>query len=166
MALEKTSDVLDGQGELAGERSLLEETLSIARRLAAADPTSAVAERDLFVALTDLGDVLKLGDLNVALKDYEEGLDIARRLAAGDPSDAKAQADVSLALEKVGDVALARPDPAAALKAFDDSLAVARSAAAADPLNADAQRRVAALLSRLAQLPGSGVGWADVVAQL
>jgi tetratricopeptide (TPR) repeat protein len=166
VALEKTSDVLDGQGELAGERSLLEETLSIARRLAAADPTSAVAERDLFVALTDLGDVLKLGDLNVALKDYEEGLDIARRLAAGDPSDAKAQADVSLALEKVGDVALARPDPAAALKAFDDSLAVARSAAAADPLNADAQRRVAALLSRLAQLPGSGVGWADVVAQL
>lgn len=50
-ALNKAGDVLSAQGDLAGARKAYEETLDIARKLAAADPSSAQAQRDLAVSL-------------------------------------------------------------------------------------------------------------------
>ena len=68
-----------------GALKAYEESLDIARRLAAADP--ALWAGDLSVSLERIGDVrVAAGDREGALKAYEESLAIRRRLAASDPA--------------------------------------------------------------------------------
>ena len=54
VALGKAGNVLTAQGDLAGAAKAYDEALAISRRLAAADPTNAVLQRDVFVSLWKL----------------------------------------------------------------------------------------------------------------
>ena len=96
----------DGPGALAA----YQESLDIARKLAAADPGSAQAQRDVSVSLGKIGDVkLRSGDGPGALAAYQESLDIDRKLAAANPGNAEAQRDLLDSLAKVRQVSGRRP---------------------------------------------------------
>ncbi|MBN8284911.1 tetratricopeptide repeat protein, partial [Zoogloea sp.] len=150
VALNTLGDVQVAAGDLAAARRSFEDSLQIARRLAAANPGSAEAQRDVSVSLEKLGDVhVAAGELTAARTSFEASLQIARRLAAANPGSAEAQRDVSVSLKKLGDVHVAAGDLAAARKSFEDSLQIARRLAAANPGSAEAQRDVSVSLIKL-----------------
>ena len=100
-------------GDRAGALTAHEESLAIARKLAAADPGNVVWQRDVSVSLNKVGDVRRAaGDRPGALSAYEEGLAIMRKLAAADPGNTGWQRDVSVSLNRVGDVRRAAGDRA------------------------------------------------------
>lgn len=89
-------------GDLAGAKARLEEDLVIAERLAAQNPGSAEAQRDLSISLEKLGDVLvKAGDLAGAKARFEKSFELRERLADQNPGSAEAQRDVCVSLWKL-----------------------------------------------------------------
>jgi tetratricopeptide (TPR) repeat protein len=111
-----------------------EESLGIARTLAAPDPGDAAYQRDLGVTLARLANArLAMGDYVGAMASSEESLKIARTLGAADPGVAVWQRDLGVILLTVGDARLATGDRAGALAAYEESLKIARTLAAADP---------------------------------
>ncbi|HKI03328.1 MAG TPA: hypothetical protein VKK31_15220 [Thermoanaerobaculia bacterium] len=90
-------DVLVASGDLTAARVRFEESLKIDERLAAANPSSADAQRDLSVSLNKLGDVLVAsGDLSRARARFDESLKIDERMAAANPTSAEALRDLIL----------------------------------------------------------------------
>ena len=82
------------EGDLQGSLAAFQESLDIARKLAALDPGNATAQRDVSVVLSKLGNMkLQDGDLAGALAALQESLGIDRKLAAQDPGNAQAQRD-------------------------------------------------------------------------
>ena len=150
VALIKIGDVRLAAGDRAGALTAYEESLSISRKLAAADPGNAAWQRGLYVSLTKIGDVrLLTGDRTGALASYEEGLAIMRKLAAADPGNAERQADLVTGLLRVGMAS----DPPQARAALREALAIAEVLAREGKLTA-AQRNWPQLLrERLAKLP-------------
>ena len=72
--------------DLQDAAAAADQSLDIARKLAALDPGNAQAQRDLSVSLEKFGNVkLRGGDLAGALAAYQESLDIDRKLAAQRP---------------------------------------------------------------------------------
>ncbi|MCH8111628.1 MAG: hypothetical protein IH905_06700 [Proteobacteria bacterium] len=62
--------------------------MAIDERLAKADPTNAVGQRDLSVSHSKIGDVLHgQGDLSGALENYRAAMVIRERLAEADPTN-------------------------------------------------------------------------------
>ncbi|MBL8658649.1 MAG: hypothetical protein JNM75_02710, partial [Rhodospirillales bacterium] len=136
-------NVLVQGGDLAGARTAYEESLALARRLAADNPGSAEARRDVSVSLSKLGNVLVAGGhLAGAKAAYEEVLALALRLAADSPGSAAARRDVAGSLEKLGDVLVESGVLAGAKDAYEESLALARRLAADNPGSAEARRDV------------------------
>jgi hypothetical protein len=89
-------------GDLVGARKSFEESHQIFRRLAAANPGSTAAQRDVSVSLGRLGDVqVSAGDLAGARTSFEQSLQIDRRLAAVNPGSAEAQRDVIVSMAKL-----------------------------------------------------------------
>ena len=108
-------------GDRAGALAADQDSLDIARKLAAQDPGDAQARRDVAVSLDNLGDVkLLTGDRAGALAAYQESLDIARKLAAQDPGNAQAQIDLVVSLYKVSTVG----DPSQARAALTEALSI------------------------------------------
>ncbi len=127
--------------------------LAIARELAARDPGSAEARRDLSESLARLGDVkLRVDDRQGALAAYEENVPLARDLAALDPSDAAAQSFLASNLIKLADLKLEAGDREAALGAYAEVLPITRKLAAQDPGNLAFQRDAWASLGKLGDL--------------
>jgi len=109
VSLAKVSGVYLAKHDLPGARGALEEELTLVRRLAAADPANAVAQRDVGDDLARLAQVLAAqNDVPDAVQDLRECLAIARRLAAADPTNAGAQRDLALVLS--GLAQLPNPD--------------------------------------------------------
>jgi phage tail protein X len=85
-----------------GRKARHEASLAVLERLAAANPGSAEAQRDLSVSLNKLGDVLvQAGDLAAARERYQASLAVAERLAAANPGSAEAQRDLWVSLWKL-----------------------------------------------------------------
>ena len=61
MSLEKLGNVLVAQGDLAGARSRYQDSLDIRKRLAAADPSSASLQRDVWVSMGKLASMAGTG---------------------------------------------------------------------------------------------------------
>ena len=100
------------RGDLARARQAYDTGLTIAERLAAAEPGHAGWQRDLSVAHEKVGDVLRAqGQLDAALGAYRAALAIAERLAAAEPGHAGWQRDLSVAHEQ-GRRCAQRPGPA------------------------------------------------------
>ena len=127
-----------------------QESLAIARDLAARDPGNAGWARDVMVILDRIGDVrVAQGDLPAALAAYQESLAIRRDLAARDPGNAGWARDLSVSLNRVGDVRRDQGDLPAALAAFEEGLTIRRDLAARDPGNAGWTRDVSVSLDRI-----------------
>ena len=142
--------VLVAQGDLAGARRRFEESYDIAKRLAAADPSSAALQRDVSISLIKLGEVqIAQGDLAGARRRFEASYDIDKRLAAADSSSAEHQRDVGVSLNKLGDVLVAQGDLAGARQRFEESHDILKRLAAADPSSAERQRDVGVSLNKL-----------------
>jgi tetratricopeptide (TPR) repeat protein len=112
VSLNKVGDMKLHGSDQAGALAAYQESLDIARELAAQDAGNAQAQRDVSVGLNKVGDVkLQGGDRAGALAAYQESLDIFRKLAAQDPGNVLAQADLVISLYKmstVGDAQQAR----------------------------------------------------------
>ena len=150
-----TAEIVAGAAVLqAPERErLAAAALSIARRLAAADPGNAQAARDVSVSLERIGEVaMAAGDLAGARTAYTEMHDTLRRLAAADPGNAQAARDVSMSLNTIGQVAMVAGDLAGSRTAYTESLDIARRLAAADPGNAQAARDLSMSLNTIGQV--------------
>ena len=118
------------------------------RKLAAADPGSTLAQRNIGVALTRIGDArLAGGDRAGALAAYEESLSIARKLATVVPSNIGWQVDLVVSLYKLSAVV----DPPRARAALREALAIAEMLAREDKLAAQQElpRRIGDALARL-----------------
>jgi tetratricopeptide (TPR) repeat protein len=164
--LARLGEVLVSSGDRPGALAADKESLEILRRLASSDPGNAMAQRDLSSSLGRLGDVLLgSGDRAGALAAYNEVLGTFRRLAASDPGNAEAQQYLSISLDKVGDVLVSSGDRSGALSAYKESLEIRRRLASSDLGNAVAQRDLWSSLYRCADFEGSGVKWAEVLAQ-
>ncbi len=149
-ALDEFAGTYIAAGDLRDAASANNQSLAIARKLAAADPGDAHKQSDVSAGLERLGDVkLQSGDSAGALAVYQESLAITRKLAAADPGDARAQQDVSVSLDRLSDVMLRTGDGVGALAAYQESLDNRRKLAAADPGDAQAQRAVSVSLGRL-----------------
>ena len=67
----------------------MRQALAVSERLAASNPGSAAAQRDLSVSLNKLGNVLvQAGELSAARARYEAALAVSERLAASNPGSA------------------------------------------------------------------------------
>jgi hypothetical protein len=102
-------DAIAPYGNLQATLAAYRAGLAIAERLAAADPSSATAQRDLFVSHNKVGDVLVAqGQGEAALAAYRAGLAIAERLAAADPSSATTQRDLTIVRGKMTAISAAQ----------------------------------------------------------
>jgi len=151
--LNEFAETYVGAGDLTRAQSAADESLVIARKLAATDLGNTGWQHDVSVSLERLGDVrLAAGDRAAALAAYEEGLTIRRKLAAADPGNARWQREVSVSLEKLGDARLAEGGRAGALAAYQEGLTIRRKLAATDPGNAGWQRDLSVNLDRMGDL--------------
>ena len=82
----KIGDVQRARGDLAAMLASYHAAHEIFERLAKADPTNALWQRDLSVSHNKLGDAQReQGELAAALSSYQASLAIRDRLAAADP---------------------------------------------------------------------------------
>jgi tetratricopeptide (TPR) repeat protein len=132
------------QGELDAAQRSFEVALAIAESVGAADPTSALAKRELSVQRDHLGDVLEArGQLDEALTQYRKALDVRTALAAADRTNAQAQRDLSLSQQRVGGVLRKQKRWQDALGAYQASLDIAQQLANDEPSNSQWQRELA-----------------------
>lgn len=103
-------DALANQARLPTRLVLLQAAEKALSRLA---PTSALAQRDLVVSYSKIGDVLlQQGDLGAALEQYRASLAIAQRLVQADPTSAQAQRDLAASWQRMAFVARQHGDQA------------------------------------------------------
>ena len=167
VALNELGDLLMAAGDQPGARRSFDESLQMARQLAAANPTSVEAKRDVSVSLNWLGNVqVAAGDLPGARRSFEESLQVARQLAAANPTSAEAKRDVAASLEKLGNVQVTAGDLPGARRSFEECLQILQQLAAANPTSAQVQRDVVVSLVKLAGIEGSGGRWADALREM
>jgi tetratricopeptide (TPR) repeat protein len=88
--------------DLAAARGRYEQSNALCEKLAAQNPDSAQAQRDLSVSFNKLGDVAKqAGDVAAARGRYEQGLAVREKLAAQNPDSAEAQRDLIISYVKL-----------------------------------------------------------------
>lgn len=143
-------------GSLSRGIGIFEWVLAAHERIAAANPGSAEARRDVAVSLNQLGDFLSQrrlpGDADRALQHFQRCLEINEDLLAATPDSAQAQREVSVGLSQLGDFLSHRGQPGdaeQALQHFRRSLQIREDLAAAHPDSPQAQRDVAVVSNRL-----------------
>ena len=140
-------------GRLDEASQAYEESLTLARRLAATNAGNTQWQRDVGVALNNVGGIRQAqGRLDEALQAYEESLTLARRLAATDASNTEWQRDVGVALERVGRIRQAQGRLDEASQAYEEWLTLARRLAATDASNTQWQRDVGVALERVGDI--------------
>ena len=149
-AFDAIADLLLDSGDLAGARTRFEESVKIAKRFAAENPTVPAAQRLLLMTLQQTGMAFRAaGDPVGARANFEQSLDIARRQAAEAKDEAHratAQRDVSVVLRTLGDASLEARDVDGARRYFTESLDLDRRALQAHPDSAIAKHDVSASL--------------------
>ena len=89
------------RGNLDAALKAYQDSLAIAEKLAAQDPSNTEWQRDLSVSFNKIGDVQRArGNLDAALKAYQDSLAIREKLAAQDPSNAEWQRDLSVSFNR------------------------------------------------------------------
>ena len=103
MSLDRLGDVLMKAGEWGETQKRFEQSLGMKQKLAAANPGSAEARRDVSVSLDRLGDVfVKAGKPGEARARFEQSMAIREKLAAANPGSAEAQRDLIVSYAKLG----------------------------------------------------------------
>jgi tetratricopeptide (TPR) repeat protein len=87
-----------------------------------------------------IGDVLlKQGDVQKALEQYQDVLKISKRRAEADPKDAQAQRDLYISHNNIGNVLLQQGDVQKAMEQYQDGLKISKRLTEADPRSFEAQ---------------------------
>jgi len=131
-ALHQIGDVRVQQGDLAGAQGPFEESLVLARKLAARDPDSAerlfgLGQSEFWVGYA----AWKRGLLGAARMHFEAYRSISEELVAEDPVNLAWQRELSYAHSNLGSVLQAQGDLPGALERFEATLAIDRRLAAA-----------------------------------
>ncbi len=160
----------DSQEVLEDHKAALasyQEHNAVFHELAAEDPTSVYYQQELAAGLGRLGGVRYHDDHDLpgARQSYAEQLELNKALAAQHPESASLQIGVAIGYVNLGNLQSDMGDTAAALESLRQSLDIARGLVGKDPNAIDAQSVVAAALQNLANIAGSGVTWAQAVAQ-
>ena len=130
----------DWNGALASYR----EALSIAKRIAAMDPSDKKAELDTSIAMMRVGSSLgAVGQPQAALSQLEEALAITNELAAADPNNSRLAQDSSFILGRMGAQLEALGRRPEALNAYRKSLDIARGRVKKDTADTTAQSGMA-----------------------
>jgi tetratricopeptide (TPR) repeat protein len=167
----RSLDRIGDDESVLGERKVAtasyEEHNAVFRELAAEDPTSVYYQQEVSAGFGHLGHVHFAfdHDLPAALKSYTEQLEINKALAAQHPESVTLQIGVAIGYVNVGGVQSDLGDKTAALASVRQSLAIAQALVGKDPNAIEAQSVVAVSLKILAGMPGSGVTWAQALAQ-
>ncbi len=162
----RVGDRLLALGNPSAARDAFEASVAAMRAIAAVEPNSTGAAHDLELQLNKLSYAIRLGDVDPtgANAPAVEALAIARRLAAADPASPSAQADLVFALGRYGDLRLIQHDNAGARDADVEALGIEKALARGRPEAVVPARTVGELMAKLAEIPGGGVSWAQVVA--
>jgi len=137
-------------GDSGKQRARATEAHRLLADLTAEKPENLTYQRELSVALDEVGNVLLAqGNLAEALTSYHASLAIAERLAKADPGNAGCQRDLSVSYNNVGNVLLAQGNLAEALTSFQASLAIRERLAQVDPGNAGWQHDLSVSYERV-----------------
>ena len=141
-----------GLGELVSARQTLDESLTIALKLAQADPTNADLQSLIAYDQNAMGELLtSQGDLAGAESHFLRSLGISRRLASENPASAAAQTRLAEGLIKIAIVLQGRGDPIGAQANLGEAaVTLGRQShmTPADPTVTALSRAVAALTAR------------------
>ena len=136
----KIGAVLQTEGDLVGALAAHQESLALAKLVAASDPTDALWQYYASMSHARIGAVLQAqGDLVGALTAYRGSLVIAERLVTLDPSRTEWQQNLAIGHGGIGDVLVAQGDGAGALSAYRECHAILERLAAAEPNDASLQ---------------------------
>lgn len=125
VAYDQLGDVLYGLGRTPEAFRAFERARDLAGALAAAEPGSVQAQRDLARAHDRLGDLSRFNnDIDSAEAGFRRGIAIRQGLIAGHGEDPEALRDMGVSLNKIGLIHLRRGEYDQALKAFHQSLAL------------------------------------------
>jgi hypothetical protein len=130
-----------------GATAAFDESLAIRRKLAAADPGNAAAQRGVSLSLD------RIGDLSLAKRDraaaYEESLAIRRKLTAADPDNMQWHSDLVISLLKVSTVS----EPPQARAVLREGLAIVEMLARNGKLTSAQHNWPQLIRNALANLP-------------
>jgi tetratricopeptide (TPR) repeat protein len=141
--LEILSDALEAKGRLDESLAVSRECLAISQRMASADPSNAVWQREVAGAHRRIGDIAEEQErLDDALGAFAEYLAILQRLASTDPFHAGWQIALGVAYNRVGGIAQAQGRLDDALTAFAAYLDISQRLASTNPSHADWQREL------------------------
>ncbi len=144
------------RGKLPEALAAYEESLVLARQLAARTPGSRRLLADMANSLNMIGLIrLEMGETDAARKALEEGLGIARDLNARDTGHEHYRYLVASFLMQVGDVRRAQDEPASARAAYEEGIALNRQLAERAPADGRYPNMGARLLSGLVEVLGS-----------
>lgn len=143
--LYQLGDVRIHQGDLAGAVAPMEESLALARRLAALAPDDgerlfALGQSQFWVGYVHW----QKGDLAAARPSFEAYLATSRRLVEMDPTNLSWRRELSYAHSNLGSVREAEGDLPGALDAFRATLAIDEELVAAEPSSREARFELAA----------------------
>ena len=143
--LYRIGDVRIRQGDLAGAAAPMEQSLALARRLAALEPDDgerlfALGQSQYWVGYVHW----QQGDLAAARKPFEDYLGTSRRLVEKEPGNPKWRRELSYAHSNLGSLLEAEGRLDGALAQFLATLAIDEELAAAEPADRDARSELAA----------------------
>lgn len=149
-------------GPLAAARKVYQQAFDIAAPLAAADPTDAQAQCDLWISYSKLGDVSRqAGQVTQALGHYQKALEISQKLAAADPKDAQAQRDLIISHVKLGQVHRTAKAYTQSVESFEAALKIAGRLKTEGKLAGEIDRLIEALESDRKQIEVAATALGD-----
>lgn len=165
-ALDRIGDAEETLGDYKTALADYQEHNAVFHQLAAEDPTSVYYQQELSAGLGRLGGVRYNHDHDLpgARQSYTEQLDLDKALAAQHPESTSLQIAVAIGYVNLGNVQSDMHDTAA-LEGLRHGLAIGQALVGKDPNAVDVQSVIAAALQNLANIPGSGVTWAEALAQ-
>ena len=166
-ALDRIGDTEQAVGDYKAALASYQEHNSVFHELAAEDPTSVYYQQELAVGFGRLGHVRSNGDHDLAgaRQSYAQELDLNKALAAQHPESTSLQIEMAIGYVDLGDIQSKMGDTAPALEGLRQGLAIGRALVGKDPNAVDAQGVIASALMSLADIPRSGVTWAQALAQ-
>ncbi len=137
----KLAGTLDMAGDAAAAIEILRGAVAESERLAAAEPSSAEAKRDVALMSSQFGELLlDNGDVHGGAAIQTRTTAIWQALSAADPTNAQARADLALAHARLGRALARSGNVAQALAAYRASIATFAAALAQGP--ADVETRL------------------------
>jgi tetratricopeptide (TPR) repeat protein len=137
-------------GDSTRQLARADEARRLLSGLSAEKPDDLSYQRDLAVALNEVGDVMVAqGNLAQALEIFLDGLAIMTRLAEAGPNDADRQHNLAVSYNRIGNVLATLGNLTEALQSFRDGLAIREGLAKADPNNAGWQRELSVSYNRV-----------------